>query len=205
MRVAISPDPMALAEILEADVELVEVTAAVPEAVRAFADRVVGGRHLGGTARWVCEDDDRPGGEASWLPERLGALQDVEGHEVFCRWVEPWIDGFACLNGVTTVGVRLVHLRQPMCPRFHVDRIPSRLIVALTGPGTEWIPAPAVRWADGRSLAPSQDGEAVCRVAPGSIALFKGAGFDDGAAPGVVHRSPPGAAERLVLTLDAIA
>ena len=42
--------------------------------------------------------------------------------------------------------VRLAKLRSPMCPLFHVDQIPCRLLISLYGHGTEWIENDMVDW-----------------------------------------------------------
>ena len=49
------------------------------------------------------------------------------------------------MNDVQEVDIRVSHLRASMCPRFHVDMVPTRLITTLTEPGTEWIPQKYVR------------------------------------------------------------
>ena len=41
-----------------------------------------------------------------------------------------------------SVGVRLATLRAPMCPRFHVDQVPVRMLFTIAGHGTEWIADP---------------------------------------------------------------
>ena len=116
-------------------------------------------------------------------------------------------DMTACLFGVTGVGLRVTALEKPMCPRFHVDRIPVRLLCTYGGPGSEWLPAAAV---PPGLLTPgaSQEGafptDAVQRLAAGQVALFKGDTWDDTPGGGVVHRSPPVPAgtRRLLVTLD---
>jgi len=47
---------------------------------------------------------------------------------------------FSCLFGLRTIGLRLTPLTGSMCPRFHVDRVPCRLITTYVGTGTEWLP-----------------------------------------------------------------
>jgi hypothetical protein len=37
------------------------------------------------------------------------------------------------------IGLRLRALSHEMCPRFHVDRVPLRLLCTYAGPGTEWL------------------------------------------------------------------
>jgi hypothetical protein len=51
---------------------------------------------------------------------------------------------FCDLLGVRRAGLRLATLRQAMCPRFHVDRVPARLITTYRGIGTEWLPQHSV-------------------------------------------------------------
>lgn len=116
-------------------------------------------------------------------------------------------DMTACLFGVTGVGLRVTALEKPMCPRFHVDRIPVRLLCTYGGPGSEWLPVGSV---PAGLLTPgaSQDGrvkaEAVERLAAGQVALFKGDTWDESPGGGVVHRSPAVTAgtQRLLVTLD---
>lgn len=116
-------------------------------------------------------------------------------------------DMTTCLFGVDGVGVRVTALTKPMCPRFHVDRIPVRLLCTYGGPGSEWLPAPSV---PGGLLVPgcSQEGRveaaAIQRLEPGQVALFKGETWGEQPGNGVVHRSPPVAdrSERLLVTLD---
>ena len=37
------------------------------------------------------------------------------------------------------VGIRVARLSAPMCPAFHVDRVLARVVVAYTGPGSQWL------------------------------------------------------------------
>ena len=199
-----SPDPLALAEILEEDVELVEVCDAVPASVRDFAAGLIRARRLGEPLQCVCAAGEDGGDPLEDLEQGLGNLADLDACPAFVSWARDWIDGFACLNGVPAVGLRMSHLREPMCPRFHVDQVPTRLIVTLAGPGTEWLPAEFAR-RDGAGVPEQRPEPARIRqLADGSLGLFKGSGFEDGWAPGVVHRSPPARGDRIVMTLDAL-
>jgi len=116
-------------------------------------------------------------------------------------------DMMACLFGVTGVGLRVTALEKPMCPRFHVDRIPVRLLCTYGGPGSQWLPAPAV---SAGLLVPGveQEGryatDSVQQLQAGQVALFKGDTWRDNPGSGVVHRSPPVSPgqQRLLVTLD---
>jgi hypothetical protein len=116
-------------------------------------------------------------------------------------------DMMACLFGVSGVGVRVTALEKPMCPRFHVDRIPVRLLCTYGGPGSQWLPAPSV---PAGLLVPGveQEGrfaaDSVQQLSAGQVALFKGDTWRDNSGSGVVHRSPPVSPgqQRLLVTLD---
>ena len=53
--------------------------------------------------------------------------------------VKDIVDIFCCLFDVNQVGLRLVSLTHAMCPRFHVDNVPCRLLTTYCGNGTEWL------------------------------------------------------------------
>jgi len=86
------------------------------------------------------------------------------------------------------------------CGKFHVDYVGLRLLCTYAGPGTEWVPEPAVNraamnqpWDDlvtiNRAIVP--DARRVRRTRPGQVLLLKGAKFPGNAAHGAVHRSAP--------------
>jgi hypothetical protein len=43
------------------------------------------------------------------------------------------------LFDLENVGVRLNVLAKTLCPRFHADKVPCRLITTYAGKGTEWL------------------------------------------------------------------
>lgn len=49
-------------------------------------------------------------------------------------------DMLTCLFNCDSVGLRLAPLSSAMCPAFHTDRIPVRLVCTYLGAGTEWLP-----------------------------------------------------------------
>ncbi len=123
---------------------------------------------------------------------------------------------FSELFEAEALGLRLETLEHAMCPRFHVDNLPVRLITTLHGVATQWLPAHAVerRWL-GRAGAGQadetsgliRDGRAIQQLETGDVALMKGEGWEGNHGRGLVHRSPEPAPgdRRLVLTLDWIA
>ncbi len=123
------------------------------------------------------------------------------------------VDMFCCLFGLNHVGLRLTALGQAMCPRFHVDRVPCRLVTTYIGSATEWLPHDRV---DRGKLGPGSQGlpddqsglysrsEDIHQLVAGDVALLKGECWIGNEDAGLVHRSPQleSGAQRLLLTLD---
>ena len=117
------------------------------------------------------------------------------------------------LLGIKRAGLRLAILDKAMCPKFHVDRVPCRLITTYMGAATEWLPHDAVdRSKLGAGSGGLPDAESGLFESPndieqlnnGDVALLKGELWDGNEDAGLVHRSPAASASdpRLVLTLD---
>lgn len=122
---------------------------------------------------------------------------------------------FSCLFGLRTIGLRLTPLTGSMCPRFHVDRVPCRLITTYVGTGTEWLPHDLVDRSKlgvgSNGLSDAQSGlysspQAIQTLHPGDVALLKGEAWEGNEGAGLVHRSPTVEPDqqRLLLTLDFI-
>lgn len=104
---------------------------------------------------------------------------------------------------------RCHRLKDTMCPRFHADRGPMRLLCTYRGPGTEWLPDHAVDLRAVRTYGTGnqdimQNPEALTSVPRFAAALLTGS--DCKGKGGVIHRSPaiPDGASRLMfcMTLD---
>jgi len=67
-----------------------------------------------------------------------GILGQLTSRE-FCDDVATLVDMFCTLFELEQAGVRLSVLDNAMCPRFHMDRIPCRLITTYQGVATEWL------------------------------------------------------------------
>lgn len=100
--------------------------------------------------------------------------------------VESLARGYAQLQGLTAVDIRLEAVDGDACWRFHRDHVALRLLTTYRGPGTEWVAPDAAEAA----LA-AQQGFAgpIQRIARGTVAVMKGSQHDAGA--GILHRSPP--------------
>jgi len=125
------------------------------------------------------------------------------------------VDMFCCLFDVEEVGLRLTTLDSAMCPKFHVDQIPCRLVTTYAGIATQWLDnseinrsklgRASIGVADHLSGLYNSD-SALQQLQAGDVALLKGSGWQGNEKMGLVHRSPALMANerRLLLTLDLI-
>ena len=142
----------------------------------------------------------------------LGETQDAE---VLAQDIAKLVDMFCCLFDVTRAALRLTVLDRAMCPRFHVDRVPCRMITTYQGVATEWLPH---HLADRSKLGLGNMGKPdevsglfectsdVRQLGFGDVALLKGELWENNEGAGLIHRSPKliGNTRRLLLTIDFI-
>ena len=122
------------------------------------------------------------------------------------------IDAFSYLFDLRDIGLRLAVLDTAMCPKFHVDKVPCRLITTYTGGTTEWLPHDRVNRRFLGPNAPTIVGSepGICEsddieiLETGAVALLKGESWEGNEGCGLVHRSPSVAEGRmrLLLTID---
>jgi len=97
--------------------------------------------------------------------------------------------------------------------KFHVDRVPCRLITTYQGIATEWLEHSSVNreklGLGSQGLPDHESGlyqkpSDIKRLKPGDVGLLKGENWEGNHLAGLVHRSPAVAAgeNRLLLTLD---
>ncbi|WP_332846196.1 DUF1826 domain-containing protein [Pseudomonas lactucae] len=134
------------------------------------------------------------------------SCRDLEGYEGFIADVAWLVSAFACLLGAKRIGVRLRLLDKAMCPRFHVDHVPVRLITTYAGVGSQWLREGVM---DRRKLSQpdAEPLERIEKIQCGEVALLKGTKWHGNEAHGLIHRSPALKADerRLILTLDWLA
>lgn len=123
------------------------------------------------------------------------------------------VDMFCYLFEVDLAGLRLRALEQPMCPRFHVDHVPCRLVTTYQGPATECLPHDCVdrsKLGSGSGGIPDESSGLfrspgdIQQAHAGEVLLLKGERWEGNEGAGLVHRSPsiPTGGRRLLLTLD---
>jgi len=123
------------------------------------------------------------------------------------------VDMFCCLFDIEEAGLLLTTLDSAMCPNFHVDQIPCRLVTTYIGAATQWLENNDIdRNQLGRVSAadnlPSlfNSDIAIKQMHSGDVALLKGSGWQGNETMGLVHRSPALMLNerRLLLTLDLV-
>lgn len=156
-----------------------------------------------------------------WQYRWLGSPTDALREDLYRKLPEPSAgdaliediatvaEAIAYLFDTDTVGIRLRLLTAAMCPRFHCDNLPVRLVATYAGPGSEWLPEHAINRAGLGAPAPNRpeivrDSHAIQRMQAGDIGLIKGSGWEGSEEKGLVHRSPSLTAgqKRLLLTID---
>jgi hypothetical protein len=125
------------------------------------------------------------------------------------------VNMFCYLFDLKKVGFRLTALDYAMCPRFHVDNVPCRLITTYYGIATEWLPHHLV---DRSKLGQAGHGkldeetgifqnyEDIKKLDIGHVGLLKGESWPGNQGAGLVHRSPKleNGSQRLLVTLDFV-
>jgi hypothetical protein len=190
-----------MAAIFEADVELVSVSRPASNHLAGLAEALSANRQ-GVQARW---EQSLPDTDAA--TRALASQIDEQWLPALNEEVLGLTDVLTALLGCERIGFRLATLRAPMCPRFHVDQIPCRMLTTISGPGTEWIAnddVDPVLFADRQSDAlPVRAGKNFNQLPAGSWSLLKGSAWDRHYS-GFVHRSPHVSGERLLLSMDPI-
>lgn len=139
------------------------------------------------------------------LPGLLREAADLHGYEGFVADVAWLVAAYTCLLGARRIGLRLRVLDGAMCPRFHVDNVPVRLLTTYAGSGSQWLEEGAIDRSRLQLDQPAVDN--IRQLAAGDVALLKGEKWIGNEGAGLIHRSPltaPGE-RRLLLSLDWLA
>lgn len=135
----------------------------------------------------------------------LSDLPSGEGSERLREDVAMLVEMLCELVDCPSVGLRYASLENAMCPRWHVDQVPIRMLCTYTGPGTEWLENQSV---DTTKLMETEIvNGAYQRATSGEVVLLKGALWQGNTGGGAIHRSPAIAVSgkrRMVLTLDPL-
>ncbi|WP_028021902.1 DUF1826 domain-containing protein [Enterovibrio calviensis] len=145
--------------------------------------------------------------------ESLEESLDLVVHQSLINDIELLVNMFCCLFDLKRAGLRLTVIDKAMCPRFHTDKVPCRLVTTYQNVATEWLPHNVAdqsklgRGSDGKLDSESglYNSEAEIRqLNCFDVALLKGESWEGNEEAGLVHRSPAHDPDqcRLLLTLD---
>lgn len=151
-----------------------------------------------------------PENAAISLCDQLGI---TEQNNLLIEDIARLVDMFCYLFDLNQAGLRLTQLDRAMCPRFHVDHVPCRLVTTYQGVGSQWLPDHTVDrtklGTGNKGLTDEQsniysDKNDICQLTTGDVALLKGEKWEGNENGGLVHRSPAlqQGEKRLLLTLD---
>jgi hypothetical protein len=142
------------------------------------------------------------------LDDLLLQYSNIPGRGAFLTDLSWLLGAYASLLGAQRVGLRLRALDKAMCPRFHVDHVPVRLITSYAGVGSQWLAEDVMpRSALGNPAAEPVQPELINQTAVGHVMMAKGEKWEGNEGAGIIHRSPqpPAGTRRLLLTLDWLA
>lgn len=187
--------PSALAEIYQTEINIAIWQRSLEPDLHNYAKQLINV-----APHWQIRFIDRPPLVAAQL---ANALPLLSGRQALIDDIALLADMFSCLFELDHVGVRMAVLRKAMCPNFHVDRIPCRLLCTYAGAGTFWHSSEQVDYLGNSAVSPKA-GAMQKQLSLGDVVLLKGESWEGNEGHGLVHRSPPASdvSPRLVLTLD---
>ncbi|MFJ4544756.1 DUF1826 domain-containing protein [Pseudomonas sp. NPDC088885] len=194
------PTPETLTKILQDDTNLAVWQRQLPLHISDFAQLLLSLNEP--LAESLCLELAKEDAEPD-LTGLASGFRDLEGYEGFIADLKWLVSAFACLLGAKRIGLRLRVLDKAMCPRFHVDHVPVRLITTYAGVGSQWLKEGTMdRQQLGQANAEPQ--AQIQQLNSGDVALLKGEKWHGNEGFGLIHRSPQLAAgeRRLILTLD---
>lgn len=191
-----------LCEVLRDEVNLAVWQRQLPAQISDFATALLAqGDSLGRSIVLELPSPESPPN----LSGLVEAYSDLPGQVAFLRDLSWLVSAFACLFDTKRIGLRLRILDKAMCPRFHVDHVPVRLITSYAGVGSEWLrEGRMARERLGEPAAEPCDAALIERAEAGHVLLAKGEKWIGNEGGGLIHRSPqpPAGERRLLVTLD---
>lgn len=197
--------PEVLTRVLDDGVNLAVWKRCVPVHIVGFADLLLA---QGASLAESLVLEINPNGNTSSLHRLARGYTDLEGHDGFIADATWLVEAYAALLGARRVGLRLRALDKAMCPRFHVDHVPVRLITSYAGVGSQWLEEGAMQRKDlGCADHEPENPALIQQMGAGDVGLLKGEKWFGNEGAGLIHRSPPleGGHRRLILTLDWLA
>ncbi len=194
-----------LADIYREDVNIATWQRALSSALFCAAQQLLESKYTFSISTSVTPNDTFES-----LYDALGATQEAK---LISDDVSDIVSMFCYLFDLEQAGLRFTTLDRAMCPKFHVDRVPCRLVTTYGGIATEWLSHQDVDrsklglGSQGKSDEESKlykDPSNIRQLHAGDVALLKGESWLGNEGGGLVHRSPSllNQQKRLLLTLD---
>ena len=154
-----------LSEIFQPEKQIAIWTGQLSAYAKIYADSF---RQLHGhfSVRQVLTPESLP----SYLDE---LLKPGEGREDLIQAISTLSEMFCYLFELESLGFRMQILDRAMCPKFHRDYVPCRLVMTLKGQGTQWVDDRCAA----EALGDDQYQGRYHQLNEGDIALLKGAGW----------------------------
>ncbi|KPW80478.1 hypothetical protein ALO50_100293, partial [Pseudomonas syringae pv. cerasicola] len=164
--------PEVLSEILQDDVNLAVWQRQLPAHIEDFGALLLS---MGEPLAESMPLQVRGGEVEPDLTTLARGYSDLQGYQGFIADVSWLVSAYACLLGAECVGLRLRVLDKAMCPRFHVDHVPVRLITTYGGVGSQWLHEDVMdRKQLGRLDAEPTNAADIQQINSGEVALLKG-------------------------------
>ncbi|MEM7284339.1 MAG: DUF1826 domain-containing protein [Pseudomonadota bacterium] len=204
--VSFGDDPTVLTDIYKENVNIAIWRRVLSSELLATADAFAKANPAFEISKILSPDD-----AVTTIYESLGTSADC----VLSNNIAELVEMFCSLFELKRTGLRLGVLTRAMCPRFHVDRVPCRMITTYQGCGSEWVPNDSL---DRSKLGPGSGGlpdshsgllkseTNIEQLGRGEVALLKGESWAGNEGAGLVHRSPAVSEgdHRLLLSLDFV-
>lgn len=134
-------------------------------------------------------------------------LGKTEHSHIISEDIALLVDMFCFLFDIDKAGIRLTALEKAMCPKFHVDRVPCRLVTTYQGATTQWLPnevADRSKLSSHNNHGLIEKEQDICSLNEGDVSLLKGEFWQGNEGLGIIHRSPkvPAGKIRLFMSLD---
>lgn len=173
-----SSESSVLTDIFATDTQIAIWTDQLSEEARTYSHSF---KHLHGhfSVRQVLTPESMP----HYLSE---VLKHGEGREDLIQAISTLSEMFCYLFELESLGFRMQLLDRAMCPKFHRDYVPCRLVMTLKGQGTQWVDDQCAA----EALGNDQYQGDFHQLNEGDIALLKGAGWFGNESKGLIHRSP---------------
>lgn len=158
--------------------------------------------------RWAASSPPRFEGVAkddAWIESALSTFPESPARALLASDLASLVGRFRSLAAKTAIKLSFGTVTGDQCRKFHVDYQRLRLLTTYLGPGTEWLPEPAVAreaLVDSPACPTTanrlivRQPELVRHARAGDVMLLRGHDGVTGEALGAVHRSPPIEASR---------